>query len=206
MSLSRSCGGWEYPNHLQTMGISERPDLRRCFETVRAEQLRRRRWYGSGLGRQGIARHASPCPAALHLDCPCPPQKCEAKKLHCEAMPLHNTAHHFMSTTTLGSWLFGIQAVMFVALCYVLPFRYVLRTGRFWRGVLFCWLATTVFTLCSAILGVVLYQNLDKALIDYCFEGPEVLAFAAFGWFGGMIVSAVAQNNYRRRRQPAPNV
>src|SRR2546423_8719334 len=27
------------------------------------------RFYDSGPGRQGIARHVPPCPAALHLDC-----------------------------------------------------------------------------------------------------------------------------------------
>ena len=37
------------------------------------------RGYGSGWGRQGIARHVPPCPAALHLDCPNLRQKCAAK-------------------------------------------------------------------------------------------------------------------------------
>ena len=37
MSRSRSCGGWEYPRHLPTMGTSGRLDLRRCFETLRQE-------------------------------------------------------------------------------------------------------------------------------------------------------------------------
>ena len=36
------------------------------------------RGYGSGPGRQGIARHGPPCPAALHLDCPALRQDCAA--------------------------------------------------------------------------------------------------------------------------------
>jgi len=43
---------------------------RNALWRARLQAIPVRRGYGSGRGRQGIARHAPPCPAALHLDRP----------------------------------------------------------------------------------------------------------------------------------------
>jgi hypothetical protein len=115
----------------------------------------------------------------------------------------YDTALDAMNTRTLGGWLFGIQFVVFVVVCYVFPFCYVLRTGRFWRGVLFCWLTEAALSFCSMMLGVYLYRNVDRILSQYCFEGPHFLAFAFTGWFQGMITAGIAQVIYRRRKPPA---
>jgi hypothetical protein len=69
-----------------------------------------------------------------------------------------------MSVPTLGKWLFGIQSAAFVYVCLVLPFRYVLRSGRFWRGVLFVWVTTAAFVFCSVLFGQFLRLNVDKSL------------------------------------------
>lgn len=42
---------------------------RRKKQSSLFEAIERRPGYGSGQGRQGIARHVPSCPAALHLDC-----------------------------------------------------------------------------------------------------------------------------------------
>jgi hypothetical protein len=54
--LSRTDNQWIKPN--------------RKASTPQRKAISARPGYGFGSGRQGIARHAPPCPAALHLDCP----------------------------------------------------------------------------------------------------------------------------------------
>jgi hypothetical protein len=109
-----------------------------------------------------------------------------------------------MSTQTLNSVLCWSQFVAFFYLCIILPFRFVLRSGRFWRGVIFIWLTSTAFSFCSALFGLYLYQNIDRSLIDSCFEGPHVLAFAFMGWLSpGMLVSGIAYLLFWRRKQLA---
>lgn len=106
-----------------------------------------------------------------------------------------------MSVPTLGKWLFGIQSVAFVYVCCVLPFRYVLRSGRFWRGVLFVWVTTAAFVFCSVLFGQFLRLNVDKSLDYYCFEGPQFLLFAFAGWWPGIMVSTVAIFIYKIRER-----
>src|ERR1017187_2032473 len=106
-----------------------------------------------------------------------------------------------MSTQTLGWWLFGIQSIAYIALCYVLPFRYVLRSGRFWRGVLFCWVAAAAFSFCTAMLGLYLYSHVDRALANYLFDGQHCLFFIVMGWTQGMIISGIALVIYQRRKR-----
>ena len=105
-----------------------------------------------------------------------------------------------MSTETLESVLSWFQAIAFFILCVVLPFRFVLHTGRFWRGVLLVWITSAVFSFCSVMFGQYLYLNIDKSLVDSCFEGPQFLAFALMGWVNGMIISGTAYILYRRRK------
>jgi hypothetical protein len=105
-----------------------------------------------------------------------------------------------MSIETLGWWLFGIQMVVYVAFCYVFPFRYVLRFGRFWKGVLMCWITAAAFSFCSLILGQYLHWHIDKVLANYCFDGPHFLAFAILGWWQGLIIAGIASVIYRRRK------
>jgi hypothetical protein len=104
-----------------------------------------------------------------------------------------------MSTEALGWWLFGVQAAAYVALCYVYPFRYMLRSGRFGRGVLLCWIAAAVFSFCSLILGQYLGWRVDRVLANYCCEGPQFLAFAILGWCQGLIIAGIASVIFRRR-------
>ena len=88
---------------------------------------------------------------------------------------------------------------MFVGLCYVFPFRSVLRCGQFWRGVVLCWTTAAAFSFCSLMLGQYLYWHVDKALADYCCEGSHFLFFAMLGWSQGLIISGIALVIYRRR-------
>ncbi len=106
-----------------------------------------------------------------------------------------------MSTQTTGSLLFGIQSIAYVALCYVLPFRFVLRTGRFGRGILLCWASASAFTFFSAMLGQFLNHHVDKTLVDSCFDGSHVLAMLLMGWWQGLIISGIALALYRRRQR-----
>src|ERR1035438_8680670 len=73
-----------------------------------------------------------------------------------------------MSTQTLGWWLFGIQSVAYIALCYVLPFRYVLRSGRFWSGRQLFWYLLVGGVLVVAALRVVLafIAQLGELLVE----------------------------------------
>jgi len=106
-----------------------------------------------------------------------------------------------MSTQTLNSFLSWIQFIAFFVLCIALPFRYVLRTGRFWRGVVFTWIASATFSFCSVMLGQYFYWHIDKSLSDSCFEGPQFLAFAFLGWLSpGMLVSGIAYLLFWRRK------
>jgi|ERR1041385_2425516 hypothetical protein len=50
------------PIELKTKGLKK-------FKPKPHKAISVRRGYGCGPCRQGIARHAPPCPAALHLDC-----------------------------------------------------------------------------------------------------------------------------------------
>lgn len=108
-----------------------------------------------------------------------------------------------MRTETLGWLLFGVQSAVYIALCYVYPFRYVLRSGRFWGGLLIGWGTAAAFTFCSMQLGWYLYHHVDHALAGYCFEGPHFLAFTVCGWWQGGIISGVALIIHRRRKRLA---
>jgi hypothetical protein len=110
-----------------------------------------------------------------------------------------------MSTETLGWLLFGVQSSIYIALCYVFPFLYVLRSGRFWVGVLIGWGTAATFTFCSAMLGMYLYKHVDHALAGYCFEGPHFLAFTFCGWWQGIIISGMALIIHRRRKRLKQN-
>ena len=107
-----------------------------------------------------------------------------------------------MNTQTLSSILSWTQFVAFFVLCIILPFRFVLRSGGFWRGVIFVWLTSSAFSFCSVMLGWYLYQHVDKSLANSCFDGPQFLAFAVLGWVTpGMIVSGIAYLLFWRRKQ-----
>lgn len=106
-----------------------------------------------------------------------------------------------MSMQTLGWLIFGIQSVAYIALCYVLPFRYVLRSGRFWRGVLFSWITAAAFTFCITILGVCLYKQIDPVLVNYLFDGQQCIFFILMGWMQGMLISGIALVIYHRRKR-----
>lgn len=53
-----------------TKNQANRENLARTRRRILWQAIPRRRRYGYGPCRQGIARHVPPCPAALHLDCP----------------------------------------------------------------------------------------------------------------------------------------
>jgi hypothetical protein len=109
-----------------------------------------------------------------------------------------------MSTETLSELLSWIQLAALFALCVVLPFRYVLHTGRFRRGVVFSWVSATAFSFCSMILGQYLYTHVDRSLVDSCCDGPEFLGFALVGWLSpGMLVSGIAYSLFWRRKHLA---
>jgi len=109
-----------------------------------------------------------------------------------------------MDTQTLGLFLSWAQFVAFFILCIVLPSRFVLQTGRFWRGVLLVWISSSAFSFCSVLFGKYLRLNVDKSLADSCFEGPQFLAFALVGWLTpGMIVSGTAFFLFWRRKRLA---
>jgi hypothetical protein len=109
-----------------------------------------------------------------------------------------------MDTQTLGSFLFWTQLIAFFTLCVVLPFRFVLHTGRFGRGVLLIWISSAAFSFCSVLLGEYLRLNIDKSLADSCFEGPQFLAFALMGWLSpGMLISGIAYLLFWRRKRLA---
>jgi len=123
----------------------------------------------------------------------------------CLAMrdPITTSRWPSMSTQTLGSFLSWTQVIAFYALCVVLPFRFVLHTGRFKRGVLLVWISSVVFSFCSVLLGEYLRLNIDKSLADSCCEGPQFLCLALMGWTQGMIVSGIAFFLYWRRKRLA---
>jgi hypothetical protein len=108
-----------------------------------------------------------------------------------------------MDTQTLGLILSWTQLIAFFALCIVLPFRFVLHTGRFWRGVLLVWISSAAFSFCSVLFGEYLRLNIDKSLADSCFEGPQFLALALMGWTQGIIISGTAFVLYQRRKRLA---
>ena len=107
-----------------------------------------------------------------------------------------------MSTETVGWLIFAAQSIGYIALCYVLPFVYVLRSGRFWIGVLLGWITAAAFTFASMMVGQYLYSHVDHTLANFCFEGPHFLAFTFCGWWQGMIISALARLLYVRRVSP----
>jgi len=109
-----------------------------------------------------------------------------------------------MSTQTLDSYLGWSQSIAFLYVCIILPFRFVLHTGRFRRGVLLVWISSAAFSFCSVMLGQYFYLHIDKSLVDSCFEGPQFLAFALLGWLTpGMIVSGTAYFLFWRRKRLA---
>jgi ABC-type tungstate transport system substrate-binding protein len=107
-----------------------------------------------------------------------------------------------MTSQTLNAVLGWSQVAAFFYACIFLPFRYVLRTGRFRRGVLIIWISASVFALCSVMLGQYLYSYVDRSLVEGCFEGPQFLAFALMGWLSpGMLVSGIAYLLFWRRQR-----
>jgi hypothetical protein len=107
-----------------------------------------------------------------------------------------------MNPQTLSSILLWTQFAAFFVLCVILPFRFVLRSGRFWRGVIFAWLASAAFSFCSSMLGWYLFTHIDKGLYDGFFDGPQFLAFAFLGWLSpGMMVSGIAWLLFWRRKR-----
>jgi len=109
-----------------------------------------------------------------------------------------------MTTQTLNAVLGWSQVAAFFYACIFLPFRYVLRTGRFKRGVIIIWVSASVFAFCSAMLGQYLYSYVDRSLVEGCFEGPQCLAFALMGWLSpGMLVAGIAYLLFWRRQRLA---
>ena len=109
-----------------------------------------------------------------------------------------------MGTQTLNAVLGWSQVIAFFYACIFLPFRYVLHTGRFRRGVIFIWVSASAFAFCSVMLGQYLYTYVDKSLVDSCCEGPQFLEFALMGWLTpGMLVSGIAYLLFWRRQRLA---
>lgn len=109
-----------------------------------------------------------------------------------------------MDVPTLNSVLGWSQVIAFFYVCAFLPFRYVLQTGQFRRGVVFVWIMSAALSFGSVMLGQYLYLKVDKSLVDSCFEGPQFLAFALMGWLSpGMLVCGIAYSLFWRRKQLA---
>ena len=107
-----------------------------------------------------------------------------------------------MTTQTLNAVLGWSQVAAFFYACIFLPFRFVLHTGRFKRGVIICWVSASVFAFCSAMLGQYFYSYVDRSLVESCFEGPQFLAFALMGWLSpGMLVCGIAYLLFWRRKR-----
>ena len=86
-----------------------------------------------------------------------------------------------MSTQTLGLFLSWTQLIAFFVLCVVLPFRFVLHTGRFKRGILLVWILAAAFSFCSVLLGEYLRRNIDNSLANSCFEGGRSFSMRVDG-------------------------
>lgn len=106
-----------------------------------------------------------------------------------------------MSAQTIGWWIFGIQSGAYFIVCCLLPFFYVLRSGRFWRGVFFVWGTSVALVFGWDLLGQYLRLHVDKTVADYCFDGPHVLAFVLCGWWPGIVVCSIAILIYRLRER-----
>jgi drug/metabolite transporter (DMT)-like permease len=104
-----------------------------------------------------------------------------------------------MRTETIGWTIFAFYAIGYLAVCIVLPFNRVLRSGQFWRGVLLAWLAVAVYTFAGVMIGEYIRHNADKNLLHFVPEGPHFLAAAVLGWWNGMIVCTPAWLIHRRR-------
>ena len=98
-----------------------------------------------------------------------------------------------------GWIIFATQTVGYVGLCLIVPFAYVLRTGRFWLGVVIAWLMAAAFTFVSMWIGCYVNQHVSRELANYCFEGPHFVGSAFCGWWQGMIVCLPAWIIHRRR-------
>ena len=104
-----------------------------------------------------------------------------------------------MMTETTVRMVFASYTIGYVAVCIVLPFNRVLRTGSFWRGVLLAWLAVAVYTFLGSMIWLYLYRSGERKVLDVLPDGQHFMAAAALGWWNGMIICLPAWIIRRRR-------
>ena len=77
---------------------------------------------------------------------------------------------------------------------YVVPFIYVLRTGRFIKGVLLTWvlMILTTFMLSGVIYALVHHLLAPEIAAEFLPEGNALAASFFVGWFFGLVISSVA--------------
>jgi hypothetical protein len=110
-----------------------------------------------------------------------------------------------MSTEIIGWLIVVVEGATLIAVTYVLPFVYVLKSGRFWRGVLISWLRTVAVFFAFFCTGEFLRLHVDKKLTVYCSDGPAFLAACFVGWMPVMISAGTAYGLHRRRQRLARN-
>ena len=108
-----------------------------------------------------------------------------------------------MKIETIGWMIVAVQAAAIIAFTYVLPFVFVLKSGRFWFGVLIGWLPSVAVFFISLCVGEFLRRHVDKRFADYCSDGPAFLGACFAGWMPVMISAGVAYGLYRRRQRLA---
>jgi|SRR5215469_8237225 len=105
-----------------------------------------------------------------------------------------------MSTQNVAWWIFGLQAAVYTIIC-LWPFFYVLRSGRFWRGVLFVWGPSVAWAFYCDLLDKYLVLHVDKTLPDYGIERVPLLPFVLAGWWPGIVICGIAFLIYRLRER-----
>jgi hypothetical protein len=84
-----------------------------------------------------------------------------------------------------------VPAVSIIITC-VIPFVYVLCTGKFYRGILLTWGS---MVLSSAILSIPVYElvwRYNPELTKFLPEGNSIIGALCMGWLGGVIISILA--------------
>ena len=93
----------------------------------------------------------------------------------------------------MGIFFKYVLPVLSIVIVLVIPFVYVLYTGRFRRGVGLTWLLLIVW---SVILSIPVYNILWNTHKELCIEtlpeGNSVVAATLMGWFYGLIISGFA--------------
>jgi uncharacterized membrane protein len=95
--------------------------------------------------------------------------------------------------------MYLINAIWLIAVVLI-PSAYIIKTGRFLKGFMYCWILYVIMAIIMVVTTFVLlalHPQDEKLILQYFPDGPFIVAIVFLGWIPALPISIIAYGIYR---------